>query len=70
MSSLIALLLLSISPSNADDKPLVQRDAPYEVLPARLWDFTHLHLDVTIDPEARTVAGVAVHTVGQWQRLQ
>ncbi|MCB9669021.1 MAG: hypothetical protein H6734_06065 [Alphaproteobacteria bacterium] len=39
------------------------RDAPDTLLPERLWDITHLELDVRIDPVARTVAGSATHTL-------
>lgn len=32
-------------------------------MPTRLWDITHLELDLRIDPEARTVGGRATHTL-------
>ena len=55
--------LCLISQSWSDDAPTIQRDAPTEVMPSKAWDFTHLHLDLSIQPSERTISGTATHSV-------
>ena len=55
--------LCFISQGWTEDVPQVQRDAPAEVMPSRTWDFTHLHLDVTLDPPSGTISGTATHSI-------
>lgn len=52
-----------ISQGWSEDVPQIQRDAPIDVMPSRTWDFTHLHLDVTLDPIAGSISGTATHSI-------
>lgn len=40
-----------------------RRDAPGDVMPRRLWDITHLDLDVRIDIEQGSLSGITTHTL-------
>ncbi|MCB9677236.1 MAG: hypothetical protein H6737_19110 [Alphaproteobacteria bacterium] len=47
----------------AEPTPKHLRDAPGDVMPARLWDVEHLELDLVLDIEAGRIEGSATHTL-------
>lgn len=55
------LLWVALAAATDQPPPIVPREAPDERMPARLWDLTHLDLDVALDLDARSVSGTATH---------
>ena len=61
--NLFSAFLFFVLASTALAEEPIQRDAPHEVMPQRLWDFKHLHLSLRLDVKAGQIMGHATHTV-------
>ncbi|TVQ94102.1 MAG: hypothetical protein EA397_03045 [Deltaproteobacteria bacterium] len=60
---LIPLLGLALA-----SEPRPAADAPGEAMPTRTWDVEHLHLDLRLSPDDRTVRGTSTHKVAPLPR--